>query len=60
MSDPAYSEDGLPHPNWGLLYEGDTRVRITEETGTVPVTPDLQCVYHLEAGLSVLDIEIVE
>ena len=60
MSDPAYSEDGLPHPNWGLLYEDDTRVRITEETGTVPITPDLRCVYHLEAGLSVLDFEIVE
>ncbi|MBQ2782578.1 MAG: hypothetical protein IJE94_05270 [Oscillospiraceae bacterium] len=60
MSDPAYSEDGLPHPNWGLLYEDDTRVRITEETGTVPITPDLQCVYHLEAGLNVLDFEIVE
>ncbi len=60
MSDPAYSEDGLPHPNWGLLYEDDTRVRITEETGTVPITPNLQCVYHLEAGLSVLDFEIVE
>ena len=37
-----------------------TRVRITEETGPVPITPDLQCVYHLEAGLSVLDFEIVE
>lgn len=60
MSDPAYSEDGLPHPNWGLLYEDDTRVRITEETGTVPITPDLRCVYHLEASLSVLDFEIVE
>lgn len=60
MSDPTYSEDGLPHPNWGLLYEDDTRVRITEETGTVPITPDLQCVYHLEASLSVLDFEIVE
>lgn len=60
MSDPAYSEDGLPHPNWGLLYEDNTRVRITEETGTVPITPDLQCVYHLEASLSVLDFEIVE
>ena len=60
MSDPAYSEDGLPHPNWGLLYEDDTRVRITEETGTVPITPDLQCVYHLDASLSVLDFEIVE
>ena len=60
MSAPAYSEDGLPHPNWGLLYEDDTRVRITEETGTVPITPDLQCVYHLEASLSVLDFEIVE
>ena len=60
MSDPAYSEDGLSHPNWGLLYEDDTRVRITEEMGTVPVTSDLQCVYHLEASLSVLDFEIVE
>lgn len=60
LDDPAYSEDGLPHPNWGLLYEDDTRVRITEETGTVLVTPDLQCVYHLEASLSVLDFEIVE
>ena len=60
MSDPTYSEDGLPHPNWGLLYEDDTRVRITEKTGTVPITPDLQCVYHLEASLSVLDFEIVE
>lgn len=60
MSDPTYSEDGLPHPNWGLLYEDDTRVRITEETGTVLITSDLQCVYHLEAGLSVLDFEIVE
>lgn len=60
MSDPTYSEDGLPHPNWGLLYEDDTRVRITEKTGTVPITPDLRCVYHLEASLSVLDFEIVE
>ena len=60
MSDPTYSEDGLPHPNWGLLYEDDTRVRITEEMGTVPITPDLRCVYHLEASLSVLDFEIVE
>ena len=60
LDDPAYAEDGLPHPNWGLLYEDDTHVRITEETGTVPITPDLRCVYHLEASLSVLDFEIVE
>lgn len=60
LDDPAYAEDGLPHPNWGLLYEDDTRVRITEETGTVPLTPDLRCVYHLEASLSVLNFEIVE
>ena len=61
MSDPAYSYDKKPHPNWGLYYTGETeRTRITDETGAVPVTPELEGVYNLEASLFVFKTIIVQ
>ena len=61
MSDPAYSRDKKAHPNWGLYYTGETeQTRITDETGTVLVTPDLEGVYNLEASLFVFKTTIVQ
>lgn len=61
MSDPAYSYDKKPHANWGLYYTGETeQTRITDETDTVPVTPDLEGVYDLEASLFVFKTTIVQ
>ena len=61
MSDPAYSRDKKAHPNWGLYYTGETeQTCITDETGTVPVTPDLEGVYNLEASLFVFKTIIVQ
>lgn len=61
MSDPAYSRDKKAHPNWGLYYTGETeQTRITDETGTVLVTPDLEGVYNLEASLFVFETTIVQ
>ena len=61
MSDPTYAEDGKPHPQWGLLYTGETaRTRITDETGTIPVTSDLEGIYNLEASLFVIQLNLVD
>ena len=61
MSDPAYSYDKKAHPNWGLYYTGETeRTSITDETKTVPVTPDLEGVYNLEASLFVFTTTVVQ
>ena len=61
MSDPTYAEDGKPHPQWGLLYTDETeRTRITDETGTVPVTSDLEGIYNLEASLFVIQLNLVD
>ena len=61
MSDPTYAEDGKPHPQWGLLYTGETeRTRITDETGMVPVTSDLEGIYNLEASLFVIQLNLVD
>ena len=61
MSDPTYAEDGKPHPQWGLLYTDETeRTRITDETGTVPVTADLEGIYNLEASLFVIQLNLAD
>ena len=61
MSAPTYAEDGKPHPQWGLLYTDETeRTRITDETGTVPVTSDLEGIYNLEASLFVIQLNLVD
>ena len=61
MSDPIYAEDGKPHPQWGLLYTGENeRTRITDETGTVPVTSDLEGIYNLESSLFVIQLNLVD
>ena len=55
------SYDKKPHPNWGLYYTGETeRTRITDETKKVPVTPELEGVYNLEASLFVFETIIVQ
>ena len=61
MSDPAYAEDGKPHPQWGLLYTNETeRTRITDETAVIPVTSDLEGIYNLEASLFVIQLNLVD
>ena len=61
MSDPSYSEDGKPHPKWGLSYTNKSdRTRITDETKTVPVTADLEGIYNLEASLFVIRLNLVD
>ena len=61
MSDPSYAADGKPHPQWGLLYTDETeRTRITDETATIPVTPDLEGIYNLEASLFVVQLNLVD
>ena len=61
MSDPTYAEDGKPHPQWGLYYTGETeRTRITDETISIPMTPDLEGIYNLEASLFVIQVNLVD
>lgn len=63
MSDPAYNEDGLPHPQWGVLLEPDgsaglqeTR-KITEDMETLDITTDMSGIYHLESSMYVFRFE---
>jgi beta-lactamase regulating signal transducer with metallopeptidase domain len=53
MSDPQYTEDGLPHAQWGLGYgvTGEDNIRITDDINTVSITFDLRGIYHLESSL---------
>ena len=61
MSDPTYTEDGKPHPQWGLYYTDEAeRTRITDETATISVTSDLEGIYNLEASLFVIQLNLVD
>ena len=61
MSDPTYTEDGKPHPQWGLYYANETeRTRITDEAATISVTSDLEGIYNLEASLFVIQLNLVD
>ena len=60
MRDGSYYEDGQPHATWGLSYTGESeRTRITDETGVILITPELEGIYNLEASLFVLKFEPV-
>ena len=60
-SDPAYTEDGKAHPQWGLYYSDETeKTRISDGTASIPVTSTLEGVYNLEASLYVLTFEFVD
>ena len=61
LSDPAYTEDGQPHPQYAYLRSPlDQRERITEALTLRELTPDVQGVIHLEASLYVLRFEYAE
>ncbi|NLF80708.1 MAG: hypothetical protein GX572_05920 [Clostridia bacterium] len=57
MSDPAYSADGLPHPQWGVLLEPDERIKITDDMETLDITADMAGIYHLESSMYVFRFE---
>ena len=59
MLDGAYFEDGQAHAAWGLSYTNEReRTRITEETKVVPITAELEGVYHLESSMFILKFEV--
>jgi len=61
MADGEFYEDGQPHPQWGLSYTKEAeRTRITGDTTSIPVTPELEGVYNLEASLFVLKFEYTD
>lgn len=63
MSDPTYSADGLPHPQWGVLWEPDGSVglqetqKITDDMETLEITADMVGIYHLESSMYVFRFE---
>ena len=61
MSDPTYSEDGQPHPQWGLYdVETDSRTKLTEGMEPVALDENTDAVYNLEASQFVLRFEYVK
>ncbi len=60
MTDPAYAEDGKAHPQWAILSgEGDMeeRIKITDYTERVCITPHNKGVYNLETSLYIYKFE---
>ena len=60
MSAPAYAEDGLPHPQWGILLNPEdpaSRIPITDDLEPLAVTPEMRGIYSLEASLYVFRFE---
>jgi hypothetical protein len=63
MSDPAYAEDGLAHPQWGILldpHDRYKRIDLTDDLEPVEVTPEMRGVFNLEASLFVFRFEFAE
>lgn len=61
MSDPAYAEDHLAHPEWGLYdFETDTRIELTDDMEPVALDETTDIVYSLESSTGVLAFEFVK
>lgn len=63
MSDPAYSADGLAHPQRDTLLNPEdpkSRTAITDDLGPLGVTPRDAGLYSLEASLNVFRFEFAE
>ncbi len=61
MSDPAYTEDQKPHPQWGIYdVETDQRTKLTEDLGEIALDHATDFVYHLESSVGVLRFEFIE
>ncbi len=61
MSDPAYSADGKPHPNWGLYVwdgaSGEERIKITDDTEPIEISADARGIFSLESSLFIFKFE---
>ena len=63
MSDPAYAEDGLAHPQWAILVDPadpSKSIRLTDGMEPVEITPEMRGVYNLESSLYVFRFELSE
>ncbi len=60
MSDPTYSEDNKPHPNWGIELLHDEVIRITDDLDPFEITEDIVGIFNLEASLYILKFEIIK
>lgn len=58
MSDPTYSADGKPHPNWGILFLDGSSVKVTDDTPPITDISNVQCIYSIESSFPVLYFEL--
>ena len=61
MSDPTYTEDKEPKPQWGVYdFETDGRVKLTNETEPMVIDETTDGIFSLESSVIVLAFEFTE
>lgn len=60
MNEASLYEDKIARPKWGFLTSSYNRIEIVDGMEPMEITPDLLCVYNLEASTSILDFEMYD